>query len=220
MKWWSSAIVLQLHRTPWLRDDWSKDDIKIYDDDTYGLNENVLVSSSFPEAASQEISGRDAKISTIQNEILFALGIVLLSTTSQSPGDGTFQVETKQAWPTYHPRESRCRDGDQSVMNRGGKVLQDDRYGHGCSRKVIRVRILCIATSEVGISEQEMCVEFVKVEPGPRCGNVSGWGLPLARWYNVGDLSRRLINEGLRPRNLREWGIAYSPLEASMLKNA
>ena len=73
-----ASSVLQLHRTPWLCDDWSKDDIMVYEDDTCGLNEEVFVSRSFPEAISPEDSSRNANFPVIRNTTVFALGIVLI----------------------------------------------------------------------------------------------------------------------------------------------
>lgn len=71
-----ASSVLQLYKTPWLRDDWTKDDIMINDGMTRRLHDQAYVSRSFP--ATPELTGHEKKFLGPRNKTLFALGVVLI----------------------------------------------------------------------------------------------------------------------------------------------
>lgn len=71
-----ASSVLQLYKTPWLRDDWTKDDIMINDGTTRRLHDQAYVSRSFPSAPEQ--TGPREKFLGPRNKTLFALGVVLI----------------------------------------------------------------------------------------------------------------------------------------------
>ncbi|KAL8791112.1 MAG: hypothetical protein Q9195_006056 [Heterodermia aff. obscurata] len=73
-----ASSILQLQQTPWLRDDWTKEDLSLCKDCTDETKQHVLVSKAFP-ATDLTDSSRAAKVFGLpRNKTLFALGIFLI----------------------------------------------------------------------------------------------------------------------------------------------
>ncbi|MCJ1381879.1 hypothetical protein MMC17_004991 [Xylographa soralifera] len=71
-----ASSVLQLYKTPWLRDYWNKNDIMISGDRITNVREQVYVSRSFPAVTSE--GSQSMKKFPVRNVTLFALSIVLI----------------------------------------------------------------------------------------------------------------------------------------------
>ena len=71
-----ASSVLQLYKTPWLREYWDKNDIMISGDCIRDVREQVYVSRSFPPTKGD--SSNQAFMLPLRNVTLFALGIVLI----------------------------------------------------------------------------------------------------------------------------------------------
>ncbi|MCJ1471574.1 hypothetical protein MMC13_000214 [Lambiella insularis] len=71
-----ASSVLQLYKTPWLREYWDKNDIKINGDCITNVREQVYVSKSFP--ADNSDNSIESTMLPLRNVALFALGIVLI----------------------------------------------------------------------------------------------------------------------------------------------
>lgn len=73
-----ASSILQLQQTPWLRDDWTKEDLSLCTDCTDETKQHVLVSKVFP-APELSDSRRAAKVFGLpRNKTLFALGVFLI----------------------------------------------------------------------------------------------------------------------------------------------
>ena len=74
-----ASSILQLQQTPWLRDDWTKEDFSLCKDYTDKKKQHVLVSKRFP-ANKYNDSTRAAQLflGLPRNKTLFALGIFLI----------------------------------------------------------------------------------------------------------------------------------------------
>ena len=73
-----ASSILQLQKTPWLRDDWTKEDLSLCKDRTDETKQHVLVSKPFP-ATELTDSTRAAKVFGLpRNKTLFALGVFLI----------------------------------------------------------------------------------------------------------------------------------------------
>lgn len=73
-----ASSILQLQRTPWLRDDWTKEDLSLCKDCTDENKQHVLISKAF-SATELTDSTRQAKVFGLpRNKALFALGIFLI----------------------------------------------------------------------------------------------------------------------------------------------
>ena len=73
-----ASSILQLQRTPWLRDDWTKEDLSLCKDCTDENKQHVLISKAFP-ATELTDSTRETKVFGLpRNKALFALGIFLI----------------------------------------------------------------------------------------------------------------------------------------------
>ena len=75
-----ASSVLQLCQTPWLRDNWNKDDIVINSSSngSLDLRQRVFVSKVFPENETSSLAARQAEFPGLRNQTLFMLGIVLI----------------------------------------------------------------------------------------------------------------------------------------------
>ncbi|MCJ1392198.1 hypothetical protein MMC18_005065 [Xylographa bjoerkii] len=75
-----SSSVLQLCQTPWLQDNWNRDDIIIdaSSTSTLDLRQRVFVSKCFPEEAASSLATRRAQFFGLRNQTLFTLGLVLI----------------------------------------------------------------------------------------------------------------------------------------------
>ena len=73
-----ASSVLQLYKTPWMREDLSKHDILI-DESTNAYGDNVYVSGAFStEAATRQVVQRQIMYNNIRNQTLFSLAILLM----------------------------------------------------------------------------------------------------------------------------------------------
>lgn len=73
-----ASSVLQLYRTPWLRENWDKHDILINDAGKGSYREQAYVSGSFTTPSAEHVTQQKTTFSIVRNETLFALGIVLI----------------------------------------------------------------------------------------------------------------------------------------------
>lgn len=71
-----ASSVLQLYKTPWLREYWDKNDIMINGDCITNVREQVYVSKSFPAEIAE--NSTESRMFPLRNVTLFALGIVLI----------------------------------------------------------------------------------------------------------------------------------------------
>ena len=73
-----ASSVLQLYKTPWLREDWNMHNILIDESaDTYG--DQVYVSGDFPKVTvAKQAAQRQMMYHLVRNETLFSLGILLI----------------------------------------------------------------------------------------------------------------------------------------------
>ncbi|MCJ1387909.1 hypothetical protein MMC18_000752 [Xylographa bjoerkii] len=121
-----ASSVLQLYKTPWLREYWDKNDIMINGDYITNVREQVYVSRSFP-AGNNEVSQSTMMI-PLRNITLFALSIVLIELclgqsleslrTSEDPLDPEGRANALTDWSTARRmedavyREAGTRYGD------------------------------------------------------------------------------------------------------------
>ena len=73
-----ASSVLQLYKTPWLRENWSKHDILINEAGNDSYREQAHVSGTFSTSTPEEITQQKMVFQFVRNETLFALGIVLI----------------------------------------------------------------------------------------------------------------------------------------------
>lgn len=73
-----ASSVLQLHKTPWLRDNWDKNDIMIDNGCTSNTRQQAYVSRSFPPTKLEDSPAAQKSALPLRNVALFALGKVLI----------------------------------------------------------------------------------------------------------------------------------------------
>lgn len=73
-----ASSVLQLYKTPWLRETWNKSDIKIGVGAADANYEEAYISRSFSETTCQTSTQQNPLAHLVRNETLFALGILLI----------------------------------------------------------------------------------------------------------------------------------------------
>ena len=73
-----ASSVLQLYKTPWLRENWSKHDILINEAGNDSYREQAYVSGTFSSSTAEQITQQKMIFHFVRNETLFALGIVLI----------------------------------------------------------------------------------------------------------------------------------------------
>lgn len=73
-----ASSVLQLYKTPWLRENWNKNDIKISESAKDAYHEQTYISGSFPGTVCQTFTQENSLAHLARNESLFALGILLI----------------------------------------------------------------------------------------------------------------------------------------------
>ena len=73
-----ASSVLQLHDTPWLREDWNKHDIQVLEDGGAEVHKWAFVSQTFPVPTAIESARQKSESPVILNGMIFALGIVLI----------------------------------------------------------------------------------------------------------------------------------------------
>ena len=73
-----ASSVLQLYKTPWLRDDWNKHDILINDTGKVLYREQAYISGAFSATAMERMTQQKMMAHLVRNETLFALGLVLI----------------------------------------------------------------------------------------------------------------------------------------------
>ena len=73
-----ASSVLQLHKTPWLREDWDTNDIMISDGCTSNIRQQAYVSRSFPAMKLEDSNAAQKSALPLRNVTLFALGKVLI----------------------------------------------------------------------------------------------------------------------------------------------
>ena len=80
-----ASSVLQLYNTPWLRENFSKDDILIDNESTGKLYEQAYVGGTFPASTAQGLDHPKSFLPVVRNETLFALGLVLIELCLSQP---------------------------------------------------------------------------------------------------------------------------------------
>lgn len=73
-----ASSVLQLYQTPWLRENWNRNDIKIGGSAKDAFYEEAYISKSFSETTCQTSTQQNPLAHLVRNETLFALGILLI----------------------------------------------------------------------------------------------------------------------------------------------
>ena len=105
-----ASSVLQLHNTPWLRQDWDKNDIMIIDGYTSNTRQQAYVSRSFPPVRLEDSPTAQRSALPLRNVTLFALGKVLIELclgqplealrTPEYPVDATGTAKIFTDWST------------------------------------------------------------------------------------------------------------------------
>ena len=129
-----ASSVLQLYKTPWLREDWSKHDILINEVGRDAHYRRAYVSGMFVATATEKLAQQKEMHHLVRNESLFALAIVLielcLGQTLESmrspddPLDATQNPNVLTDWCTVNRML-------EAVYNEAGK-----RYGDAVRRCV------------------------------------------------------------------------------------
>lgn len=81
--------VLRLHDTPWLAEQWNRDDITLFKQNNMILATHPFVSTDLQTIGTQKTKGSPA----IRNETLFALGIVLIELCMEQSFDALYLPE-------------------------------------------------------------------------------------------------------------------------------
>ena len=130
-----ASSVLQLYKTPWLRNDWNKHDILINEcGQTYG--DQAYVSGAFSTAATarQEVQ-RQMMYDLVRNETLFSLGILLIELCLGQSFESLRSDEdplNAQRTPDIFTEWSAAKRLLQSVYNEAGT-----RYGDATRRCIL-----------------------------------------------------------------------------------
>jgi hypothetical protein len=99
-----SSSILQLYKTPWLNDNWTRDEIYLlYAIPEKALARNIYVSKSFPKSQITLSAQADPDLALIRNVSVFNLGLALLELTYGHP------IE-------YYQSESDLRNGTRTAM--------------------------------------------------------------------------------------------------------
>jgi hypothetical protein len=99
-----SSSILQLYKTPWLNDNWTRDEIYLlYALPEKALARNMYVSKSFPKSQITLLAQADPDLALIRNVSVFNLGLALLELTYGH------RIE-------YYQSESDLRNGIRTAM--------------------------------------------------------------------------------------------------------
>jgi len=145
-----ASSVLQLHKTPWLRDDWDKNDIMINDLCTSNTRQQAYVSRSFPPTKLEDSPAAQKSALPLRNVALFALGKVLIELclgqplealrSSEDPVDASGEANLLTDWSTanrlteavYSEAGTRYGDAVRRCLNcdfdQRNTNLEDDAF--------------------------------------------------------------------------------------------
>lgn len=99
-----SLAILQLYKTPWLSDDWTRNDIYLLNNSSEtSLAKNFYVSKTFSSPQVQASPNSELDLALLRNSSVFNLGLALLELTYGHP------VE-------YYQLSKDLTDGQQTVM--------------------------------------------------------------------------------------------------------
>ena len=131
-----ASNILQLQQKPWLRDDWTKEDLSLCKDRTDETKQHVLVSKPVP-ATELSDSARAAKVFGLpRNKTLFALGVFLIELCLGQAFDSLRSLQDLLDANGHTNIMADLSVADRLTKHLYGEV--GDRYGD-----VVRRRIHC-----------------------------------------------------------------------------